>query len=480
MKKILFIVLVVLVTLIGCDRFERDFTSAERQTDFEKRFVEDGTEYLRANDHDSFLDFYSSAYLNNGISKDGIVDFITSHTWTPDAEVLLSPEGSGYRVTLRDTAIDVDSTWVDLTALEVYVYRFRGNQDPITLQSRRAFELSFASDGSGYLKDGEIDTFMDYYSDEYLNNGQEKEDLEALFEGNTWGADAEIIVTPEGAGYRVVFNNAGDEVFSWIDVIALEGDNVRWVGNQQRVRSSLLVIAQGFTGLWCTSCPDAATAYSNLEAMFPDNFVYLKYHLDIRQDSLVLYNEYREEQNYYGTPNTIVAPVAIYQGETRVNAAGSPAAIRAQEVIVRNLILQEAEIELENLNFTIHETRKPRDTVKGSVQLRFSDLDTSNLYLFYTVYQKETTATYNYAPSIYAKNVVRARGHHKLLDLADGDIVEFELESAEFATRPGRPNPEYRSFADNTYIVVWVQRIENIDSRQDGDRILNAVKQNLF
>jgi hypothetical protein len=205
------------------------------------------------------------------------------------------------------------------------------------------------------------------------------------------------------------------------------------------------------------NCPNVSNALSDIADAFPDNFIYLKYHT--ANDSLALYDNFLLERTYYDLPT--VQPITIFQGQTII-LGGTQANIERYPQIVSDLLSQEAEITLEILESSV-----TGRSVSGIVALNFYALDTTNLYLYVVVYEKETTAPYIFQPALNAKNVVRGRHSQPLTNIVSGQRVNFTLETQ-------------RHLAHDTYIVVWVQRIADINRFSPTDRILNATYQRLF
>ena len=322
--------------------------------------------------------------------------------------------------------------------------------------------------GTQSLRQDNISLMMSFFADNYLNNGVSKDSLATFFSYYPWTEKAEIIVTPV-VGSRTRFNITvtDDGILTedglpfltmWSDVARLVGSNYLWYGNQlEPIESNQVVIAQVFTELRCANCPNASDALHEIAETFPDNFIYLKYH--VRNDSLSLYDSFAEERQYY---NANVQPIVVFQGQTMVTG-GLPAHTDRYAQIVQDLLVNDPEIALTNLEHTVNNR-----TISGSVVLNFAGLNPENLYLYYVVYEKETTATYQVGPSagMLAKNVIRGRGRQPLNPVS-GQRVNFVLEAE-------------KHLDTDTYLVVWVQRIENINRQSPSDRILNAIRKELF
>ena len=323
------------------------------------------------------------------------------------------------------------------------------------------FRENFTVSATNYLRNDDIESLMTFYSDMYKNNGVSKDSLATIFASRNWSEQAEIIVTSI-PGQRTRFNiEVRDSEFtvSWSDVIRLEAGNYIWYGNQMEpIEARQVVIAQVFTALHCANCPNASEALHTIAMAFPYNFIYLKCH--VGGDSLSNYSNFREESVYYSSSDRIPQPTVVFQGQTTI-IGGTSAQTERYPQVVQDFIAQDAAIVVNDLKHSVNNR-----TITGSVVLNFTTLNPENLYLYYVVYEKETTATYESRPTMHAGNVVRARGSQPLNNLWDGQRIDFEFEST-------------RHLGDDTYLVVWVQRIQDINRRSDSDAILNAIRQKL-
>jgi len=310
------------------------------------------------------------------------------------------------------------------------------------------------------LRENNIPLFMSFFSDSYLNNGIDRDSLAYFIADREWSEETLMIVSP-AIGSRTRFSMTVQDngfVHRWSDVLRLESGRYIWYGNQlNHLEPRQVVLAQVFTALQCINCPNASDALHAISEVFPDNFIYLKYHVD--RDSLSLYDSFADERRYY---NANVQPIVVFQGQRRI-MGGTPAQTGQYAQIVQDLLIQEAAISMDDLRHSVNNR-----TITGSVVLNYAALNTNNLYLFYAVYEKETTAYYQVGPSagMLATNVVRGRGSQPINPVS-GQRIHFELEAQRYLD-------------DDTYLVVWVQSIEDINSQSPQDAILSAVRVKLF
>ena len=316
------------------------------------------------------------------------------------------------------------------------------------------FTESFVNSGKELLTNGDIAGFMAFYSSEYLNNGTTKTDLENYFLLYDWSESVIISLSQISTlSFNVTISDATIDVHdTWVDFARMESGNYFWIGNGSTPIDlpKQIAIAQSFTGLWCSNCPEAAAELQRIESLYPDNFIYLKYHMS---DALQMYNNFSDEHAYYGRPNP---PTTIFQGQ-QILTGTSSAVLSAYQVVVEGILTDDAYITIEDVTFSVGDLN-----VEGSVSIFYEDFDINNLYLHYLVFEKEKNNTYTHGGA-KATNVVRARGKHLLDHFDSGERFNFELELLE-------------QVDDNAYLVIWVQRMENTSGFSEGDGIFNAIK----
>jgi len=334
---------------------------------------------------------------------------------------------------------------------------------PMTIEE---FIYQFSTSATRLLINGAIDSLVVFYSAYYKNNGFRQDDVIKFFDSKEWTEQAKISISQQSRSNTITFGveikDAGIPFdTTWVDVARLESGKFVWYGNQTDpiVMPKQVVVAQVLTSLDCSACPTVKRRLLELQESFQERLIFLKYHTRfVLPDSLALYDDFREEAVYYGSPAT--RPIAIFQGE--IIRGGSPADMEQYYGIIQRFASEYAEVKLSNLTHSVNNR-----TITGSVVLNFADLNTENLYLHYAVYEKETNAVYLRDRDVRAGHVVRGRGLQALNDYKDGEAVNFEFVSERFLD-------------DDTYLVVWVQRMQNLDRRTDSDRILNAIKIRLF
>jgi hypothetical protein len=338
-------------------------------------------------------------------------------------------------------------------------------------QTAEEFVNEFEGVATDYLKAGNINSLMSFYEDDYLNNGVTKDSIQTFYSTYEWTENAKINmerINSLSYTFSVIDTTISVDK-SWVDYIGFIGKQCRWVGNglmdsteppEPPETVKQIVLAQSLTYITCQYCPYAKRELKRLEEIYEGNFVFLAY--DSRpREPFGFYNAFNEERTYWDNPEE---PFVLFQGR-RAESGANPATLNRYKDNIDYFRDQDAEIELNNLQFTVNGLQ-----ISGAVELNYSQLNEENLYLFYVVYEDHTTV--NYQTSVEGEiinfgNVVIGRGKHLLEELYDGKEVGFELVSQT-------------DLDTDTYLVVWVQRIENLNRIGTNDKVLNAVKSPLY
>jgi len=332
----------------------------------------------------------------------------------------------------------------------------------LLFQSVADFEIQFIETANNALKSNNIEPIMKYYHYTYNNYGNKYEDIVRLFTSETWTDSVLLTIERKNPDEYLltltdllVRNEQTIEFYvEWEDQIERKSRNFAWVGYQPDIieNPQQLVIAQSLTYLTCTYCPKVKAELKKIEKAYPNHFLYLSYHSHFA-DPLSLYNLWSIEKRYWGDP---LAPYVLLQGRFGYQGSSEITLYKPQ---VRNLIQETPDLWLFDLKTLPFED----NTLYGEVRINFSNLNTSDLYLFYVIYEKEKDNYYLYGNGAKASNVVRGRGYHNLENIVSDDFVNFSV-TLEYITEF-----EY-------YLVVWVQKITDINRRQDGDKILHSLQ----
>jgi len=340
--------------------------------------------------------------------------------------------------------------------------RFDHEYKAVITQTADEFVVNFSQQANIKLKNNDINALMDYYSDSYLNDGLNKDDMRAFFMSQNWTDSTMLFIEKVFNNKPFAYNfNLTDSTIhynkNWVDYLQKINDKWFWVGNKENETEipQKVVIAQAFTQLTCQSCPNSEAVLNDILQDNPNNFIVLKYHVN---DSLATYSQPTIEFSYYGLQTM---PTVIFDGRNKIVGA-SDTALNSYQAIADNMLAEEPELFLEIEFYEVL-----GQTVSGSVNISFdNNLDLDNLYLYYLVYEEETEAL-NHANQ-KATKVVRERKRMILENLENNSVHNFSLESSYFHDT-------------DLYLVVWVQRIVNTSSQNtETDKIYNAVKQRLY
>ncbi len=214
------------------------------------------------------------------------------------------------------------------------------------------------------------------------------------------GGDQQILADSLFVGERII-----RQAQSWM----LYGNQVcvQQIGKQ-------LVIAEYFTFRTCPNCPDAEEKLHQLQAQYPENFIYLEHHISMElavpgDDTYLYYQAYSP-------------PVSVFQGMEKV-LQSNPASLDQYQAIVDNLVLVDEPVvyELSAVNVQSNE-------VSAVVYMDpLIELELSDLVLNYVIISDDVQYV-NYAGDPL-HNVVRALGSHSLAeaDLAAGIPINLNI-----------------------------------------------------
>lgn len=339
--------------------------------------------------------------------------------------------------------------------------RFKHSYNEVVSQTEDEFIQYFEEQTSLNLRENNINTVLEYYSDTYLNNGLTKSGISSFYNSKEWTENALMTITlsndSKTNAYNILVSDTGiDFDTTWVDYLSKVNNKWLWSGNQESdiELPQKIVIAQAFTGLTCPNCPFSEAELNAIYQANPNNFIILKYHVG---DSLATYSQPTMEASYYGL-NSL--PTVIFDGQN-VLVGASTEILDSYEVIAENMITEEAQVflDLESYSFV-------GNTITGNVNISFDNtFDTSNLYLYYVIYEDETTALN--AVNEPATKVVRERNRKLLEDLQNNSTIDFSIESDHFTDT-------------DLNLVLWIQRIQDVSNQNlETDKIYNAIKQKI-
>lgn len=303
------------------------------------------------------------------------------------------------------------------------------------------------SDSLSTIEQVDLPSVMEFYHQDYLNNGTTKDDMEDYFDSlfdlaDSVGINSELMSFDDNnnVSWRIIVKNIENNetlVDSLIsDKLIEERNSLLFYGNQLEPPDPEMqkVIVQLFTGTWCPSCPLVESALHDLKAELGNQFAYIEFHI---QDEITIGSNY-DYMTYYGVG---ALPSAIIQGQTVLQTFGDET-IDYYRNAISNYANQETDAKLENFSY-VHE----RNSLNCSLEIAIeANIEQENLFLYYSLVE-EISDVVNYALEPCAQ-VTLANGN---LDLTSSDLsapVDFNLDI------PLSP-------PDDINMIIYLQTIED-------------------
>ncbi len=456
MKKFFFIaILIIILFLVGCDRFNKDYLIKITPLDFVNNYQITTIEDLKAHHVNQIMSYYDDQYLNSGIDKIEMQTFYTKN-WSDQVTlnvVLLNEDSLKYRLTITDPYLRFESSWVDFGKKIGDNYYWYGNQSN-GFTTMEDFINNFKIDALNALKTHQLSQLMNYYDNLYLNNGMDKSELEEFLDKN-WSNQVNINVVLENSDslkYQITISDPNLRFeTTWLDYGMKIEDQYLWYGNQTNIVEipKQIILAELITGTTCVNCPNAEHKLHDLFVANPTKLVYIEYHF---QDSLAL--NMTDWNRYYSVNST---PTTIFQGKVKL-AGGETTTLDQYQGVFDNLTGHDAQLTLTDVSLN-----KQGNTVTGSVKInKLEDIDLSACYLQMVIVEEETTAS-NYIGE-NSKRVVRYRNKITLNNVNTDIPIDFVCNSTKY-------------LSNDIKLVLWVQKMNNtnlLDPQTDG--VINCVE----
>jgi len=205
------------------------------------------------------------------------------------------------------------------------------------------------------------------------------------------------------------------------------------------------VLVELFTGRWCQNCPKAEEALHNLETIYGSRFSYVEYHWNDELETDFAFDLFQ----YY--PNAAGFPFGVINGNAGfIYATPSVEEIQAavQEVIAP-LLQQEPQVTYENVQTNLLGTN-----LTGSVEIALNNIPTENLNLV-VVLMQDFNAEY---PNFHGDPHHNIALKRELVDISAIDLdnpVEFSINDLNIM-----PDWYNGVLPENISLVLWVQTIE--------------------
>ncbi len=232
-------------------------------------------------------------------------------------------------------------------SLLVSCNRFDNSFELTSSEQFEDFVMSFGSDLSSSLKSGDLEPALMYYSNNYLNDGMNKQDVENYFSNLSVTDTVTVDITQHNPvnrrfGYRI-YDALVDTTFT--EYVIEENNELKIIGNQVIPEYSKVMV-ELFTATWCSGCPYVEAALSQLKQEYGDRFHYIEYH---RMDSLDIGNS--DIANYYGLPSTL--PIGIINGQNSITGGSASDSITDYELAIAQYFNQPSRIEFKDFSYSI-------------------------------------------------------------------------------------------------------------------------------
>ncbi|HEX37328.1 MAG TPA: hypothetical protein ENG70_00465 [Candidatus Cloacimonetes bacterium] len=332
--------------------------------------------------------------------------------------------------------------------------RFNHHFDPVVTPFEK-FLIDFGENTIEDLIVGDIDSIMEYYADNYLNDGMDKDDMWDLYkdisEALIDSVEIEIEVLSEAeykVAYRFLAHDAGVDV-TVVDYAEVQRDSFLFIGNQIAPVVHQKVLVEVATATWCPNCHYAEDALKQLKNTYGDQFYYVEYHMG---DVLDIGNY--EFFSYYGMD---FAPQSMFQGQFKISGGGDDTYAQYHNTLV-TLFDVDALAQIEDFSYTFG------DTLQGQVTIDKKDeLPTDNMYLKYALVERVSSVVgYTGEP---CEQVVIAKGKKYIANEDLSQPVQFSLEMPH-------------TIPDDVVLYLWIQTLEN-PYNADTCKIYNVIEENI-
>jgi thiol-disulfide isomerase/thioredoxin len=294
------------------------------------------------------------------------------------------------------------------------------------------------------LLGNDLTPVMVYYSDDYLNDGSLKSDVENYYHGLTELVTEELQifhVLPDSGGISLTFSLIIRDTTAGIDTTFTEycldeEHNFLFIGNRQNGTETFdrKVLVELFTATWCPNCPYVEAALNDLKQLYGEAFYYIEYHIS---DQLAFgHNDILE---YYELPLSL--PIGIVQGQLKISGGHPTESYPAYNFAISQYFALEADYLLTGFDYTINQ-----EVLSFALTAETMITDQPDLQLRYALIDKETDV--NNAAGEPCRNVVIAKGSVSLSADDLNSILNAELSIPDF------------SFNDSR-LVVWIQTVED-------------------
>jgi thiol-disulfide isomerase/thioredoxin len=299
---------------------------------------------------------------------------------------------------------------------------------------------------------------MSYYAEEYNNNGMDKAAMRIYYNSLAAVTTSNLLVTVnyakpyENEFSYWIYDEDGVINANNIDYAEAVPDSFLITGSQigGENNNTQKVLVELGTGIWCSNCPYAEAALHILKEELGDQFYYIEYHInDVLQVDGNL-----EILSYYGDTTL---PIAKFQGQTTLSH-NQEATVDYYRNALNIYLAQEAKAFLTNQSVSMSE-----DILTGEVDISLEDIETTNLFLKYSLVEKESDKT-NFA----GENCLQ-------VVLANGSM---SLENADL-TQPVTYNLDLPAYLpEDIVLYLWLQTLDE-PYDEETCKVHNIIEVNL-
>lgn len=325
----------------------------------------------------------------------------------------------------------------------------------VTTVTLSEFVQDYAGDARTALQTGDLPSIMSFYTENYLNNGMTKAQLQQFFQSKNWSDSLKVVTTILNADSMKISVHIQDNQVRYdttiVDYAVPAANSFKFRGNQKDnvTLPKQVAFIELLTGLSCVNCPAAEDRLHELKQQYGDRVIYIEYHTN---DPLDCGNS--DINTYFTNP---AQPTAIFQG---LNVLTGGPEVDNYETVLESYLNQNAQVQMSNLAYTIE-----GNTVKGSVKIQLSGALQSHLYLKYALIEQQTS--FNNMAGNPCLRAVRKKGKTDLSTADLGQTLQFELALPANITDAEK----------DLSLVVWVQTITDVSTQNpQSDKIYNAME----
>jgi thiol-disulfide isomerase/thioredoxin len=277
----------------------------------------------------------------------------------------------------------------------------------------------------------DLSDVMNFYHDDYNNNGTTKADVENFYSDILQTADSvsfQAEISNYNTNLEIIWNlkviNENTQavlVDSTIsDVLLPTRDYYQFFGNQAALQKIMIEL---FTATWCPNCPYVENALHTLKEEYGSKISYVEYHM---------FDEYdfgnSDIANYYGAS---AFPHTFINGSTELEG-GSEESLDIIEEIIQPMLNEVPNLVLSDLNFTVSE-----NGLSGNVKID-TELQESNMFLKVVIIENENNGYHNIVLKQYSE------------DISSEDFsqpIDFSISNVE-------------NLPEDATLVLWIQILE--------------------